>query len=202
MELKYYLDKAIDEYAGRMGTITTKKIMNYVYSEYNIDANVEDITNILKNRESILEIVDGIFVDENSFLSLVEKTETNLLKSYIEFQYFISINQEQMAGILDIIKSNKGKKLNLDTLDQSQGLDKATIENGEKTQKSTVEKSNEIQKENENKWTYSKIVNFGMENGYVKSNWVENIDYTLEKEVYDYFQTVEEIEDKGIEIKY
>lgn len=189
MELKYYLDKAIDEYLGKMGTITSKKIMNYVYSEYNIDANMEEISNILKERASILEIVDGIFVDKNSFLSFVKETDMHLLKSQIEFQYFVSINEGQMVEILDMVKSYKNKKLNLYTIDEFENTDKTTIEN-------------EVEKQNEIKWTYSKILDFGMEYGYINSSWVQNIDYSLEKEVQDYFETIEEIEEKGIKIKY
>lgn len=199
MESKYYLDKAIHEYLGKMGTITSKKIMNYVYSEYNIDANMEEISNILKKRASILEIVDGIFVDKNSFLSFVKETDMHLLKSQIEFQYFVSINEVQMVEILDMVKSYKNKKLNLYTIDEFENTDKTTIENEEK---STLEKSNEVEKQNEIKWTYGKILNFGMEYGYINSSWVQNIDYSLEKEVQDYFETIEEIEEKGIKIKY
>jgi hypothetical protein len=175
MELKYYLDKAIDEYLGKLGTITTKKIMNYVYSEYNLDVNREEISKILKERTGILEIVEGIFVDKKSFISFMEETDASLLKSQIEFQYLISIKEEQIAKIEGIIKLHKNQELQLE---EGQDINKRE------------------------KWTYSKIIDFGMENGYIKSSWVQDIEYIFEKEVHDYFEAIEDVKEKGIEIKY
>jgi len=190
MELRYYLylGKAIDEYLGRMGTITTKKIMNYVYSEYNLDANVEDISIILKERATTLEIAEGIFVEKEAFFNFAEGIDPCLLKSQIEFQYFVKINEKQMVKTLEMVKIYKNKK---------------QYENEHKSEKKIAIKSERIEKEeNELKWTYSKIVEFGMEYGYVNSSWVENIDYSLEKEVQDYFETIEEVEEKGIKVRY
>jgi len=178
MELKYYLDKAIDEYLSKTGTITTKKIMNYVYSEYNLDANIEEISNVLKMRKSILEIVDGIFVDKDLFISFVKEIDTKLLKSQIEFQYLISISEKQIEKILYVIEDILAKEI-------------------------TIKENYEVDQEKDHsKWTYSKIIDFGMKNGYIKSLWVRNIDYTLEKNVSDYFEAIEEIEETGIQIKF
>lgn len=198
MELKYYLDKAIDEYLSKTGTITTKKIINYVYSEYNLDAKIEEISNMIKMRRSILEIVDGIFVDKNLFLSFVKGIDAHLLKSQIEFQYLISINEEQVAKILNIIELHENQKLQL--------LEKANAANvtaNMLTKEITIKEDHKIKKEkNVSRWTYSKIIDYGMEHGYIKSRWVQNIDYNLEKEAYDYFEAIENIEEKGIIIKY
>lgn len=192
MELSYYLDKAIDEYLSKTGTITTKKIMNYVYSEYNLDATFEEISNMLKMRISILEIVDGIFVDKNLFFSFVKGIDTQLLKSQIEFQYLISVNEDQIVKILDIIELHEDQKLQFEK----------NVKIANLTENMLTKKSYEIEVENVLGWTYSNIIDFGMEHGYIKSGWVQNIDYNLEKEVYDYFEAMENIEEKGIIIKY
>ncbi|GCD11664.1 hypothetical protein [Clostridium tagluense] len=209
MELQYYLDKAIDEYLGKMGTITTKKIMNYIYSEYNQDANLEDVSSILKERATILEIVDGIFVGKNDFLSFVDGIDTCLLKSQIEFQYFVSINEDQMAKILDMVKFYKNKehygkgRLSLYSSNEFENNDNTMMEDKDEAGKNIIKKRDEIEGEkNEIKWTYSKVIEFGMEYGYINSSWVESIDYNLEKEVQDFFETIEDIEEKGIKVKY
>lgn len=208
MELKCYLNKAIDEYLGKMGTITTKKIMNYVYSEYNLDADAQEINSILKERTSILEIMDGIFVEKNFFFSFIKEIDTHKLKSQIEFQYLVSINEEQMTKILDIIKFYKNEKhnengqVNQYAMTKFNNNDKVAIKNEYKTEKNIIKESYLMGEEKKIEWTYGKIIDFGMEYGYINSSWLGNLDYSLEKEVQDYFEAIEEIEEKGIKVKY
>lgn len=198
MELKYYLDKAIDEYLSTMGSITSKKIMNYVYSEYNLDAKIEEINNILNMSKSMLEIVDGIFVDKNLFLSFVKGKDIHALKSQIEFQYLISINEEQVVKILDVIELHDYQELQCLKEIKTESINEDIL-----TSKITKEENYELEGEKITfECTYSKLIDFGMEHGYIKSGWVLNIDYNLEKEVYDYFEAIEEMEEKGIKIKY
>lgn len=209
MEIKYYLDKAINEYLREMRTITAKKIMNYIYSEYNLDINMEEINRELKQRTSILEIVDGIFVDKNSFFSSIKEVDRDLLKLHIEFEYLVSIDENQMKKIFNIIgayrkqKFYEYKKLNSYKGNKFENSKKTIYQDVCKIETNVIDKNEQTEEERSKiKWTYSKIIDFGMEHGYINSIWIQSIDYNLEKEVQDYFEAIEEIEEKGIKIMY
>ncbi|MCB2305858.1 hypothetical protein LGL08_01325 [Clostridium estertheticum] len=49
---------------------------------------------------------------------------------------------------------------------------------------------------------FKDILRKGLNNGFLNNNEVEEIDFKNDKDAFDYFEAIEELEDKGIQINY
>lgn len=49
-------------------------------------------------------------------------------------------------------------------------------------------------------WDFNKLLKEGLTNGQVKSEWVQSINFDEELEVEDYYEVIEELEDRGIRV--
>lgn len=50
--------------------------------------------------------------------------------------------------------------------------------------------------------TFDEILSFGLKEGYVYSEWLQNLDYSKEIEVADQFEAIEELEEREVKIRY